>query len=99
MKKSCICLLCLLYVFTPARAQNLPIGDRMPALKVKNVFNYDRDWINFDDFKGKLVIVDFWSFGSTACFTSFPKMEELQNRFGDRIRVILVNRETKSQTK
>ncbi len=43
------------------------------------------------DFRGKLLILDFWYTGCPACIADFPKLEALQREFGDRIQILLVN--------
>lgn len=45
-----------------------------------------RDWINSEplklaDFHGKVLLVDFWTFGCWNCFRSFPWLKQLESRF------------------
>jgi len=44
------------------------------------------DWINskplsLADFKGKVVLIDFWTFGCWNCYRSFPWLNDLENRY------------------
>src|SRR5690606_35227639 len=57
----------------------------------------DRKSIRLSDFKGKLIILDFWSVGCPSCIAAFPKMEALQNEFPDDVKIFLVNREARSR--
>ncbi len=68
----------------------LYIGDTIPSLTFTNVFHNSGKPVSLDDFRGKLVILDFWNRWCHACVASFPEMEKLQNRFGDKIKILLV---------
>jgi thiol-disulfide isomerase/thioredoxin len=59
------------------------------------VYNYSRDTIRLSDFRGKLVILDFWSTICYGCITTFPLVDSLQKQFNDQIQIVLVGRETK----
>ena len=46
----------------------------------------ERDWINTQplklaDLRGKVVLVDFWTFGCWNCYRSFPWLKQLEARF------------------
>lgn len=69
----------------------VPVGETVPDLVFKNISNYTSASARLSDFKGKLVILDFWSTGCPSCIAAFPKMEKLQKTFGERIQIILVN--------
>src|SRR5690606_25618155 len=38
----------------------------------------------------KLILLDFWATWCSACLKGFPKMEDLQKQFGDRLKIIPV---------
>lgn len=49
----------------------------------------DRDWINsapltWADLDGKVVLVDFWTYGCWNCYRSFPWLSGLEAQFEDR---------------
>lgn len=73
----------------PVRA--LSIGDTVPDITLTNVYNYPDSVIRLSDLKGKLVILDFWATWCGSCIEAFPKMQELQEDFGEKLQVILVN--------
>lgn len=52
----------------------LSIGDTMPDITLHNVLNYKDSAIRLSDFRGKLVILDFWATWCTNCIGSFPKL-------------------------
>jgi thiol-disulfide isomerase/thioredoxin len=72
-------------------SKGLQVGDLMPDIALSPIMNNKTGKKRFADFKGKLVILDFWDIYCTNCIKAFPKMEKLQKEFGDRIQVILVN--------
>lgn len=69
----------------------LNIGDTVPDVRFSNLYNYDLPSLSLSDFKGKLVILDFWATWCGSCIESFPKMEALQKKFPGQIKVIMVN--------
>ncbi len=71
------------------------IGDSMPLITFSNVYNQHHVPLSPQDYKGKLVIIDFWSHWCGSCIEAFPKMEKLQKEFGDKIKVLLVTPDKK----
>jgi thiol-disulfide isomerase/thioredoxin len=83
----------LLPIFSGAQAplvKALHIGDTVPDITLTNVYNYPSSTITLSDLKGKLVILDFWATWCSACIRNFPKMESLQEEFGNKIQVLAV---------
>ena len=70
--------------------KTLKVGDKMPDLELGTVIN-NTGKQRFSDLKGKIVILDFWATTCKTCIASFPKMKALQEKFGDKIQIILVN--------
>lgn len=80
-------------------AGTLAIGDRVPDVTLPKVLNYEGETVKLSGFRGKLVILDFWSVGCAPCIQSMPKMQALQDKFQDRLQVILVTRDSEDQVK
>jgi thiol-disulfide isomerase/thioredoxin len=78
---------------TRLKAQNKPltVGDEVPDLTFKNIFNSSNAEIKLSDLRGKLVILDFWGVFCIPCIEEFPKLDSLQKMFGNEIRIIPVN--------
>lgn len=77
----------------------LKIGEKVPDFEFA-IKNYHSPTAKISDFKGKLLILDFWTTRCASCIYSFPKMEKLQKQYGDKIQVILVNvRESEAEIK
>ncbi len=78
--------LCLL------QAQELNINDQCPELTLK-VINYDREKVNLSDFRGKLLILDFWMPSCAPCIKAMPYLDSLQQVFDDKIQILPVTME------
>ncbi|MGE9310808.1 TlpA family protein disulfide reductase [Niabella sp. CJ426] len=68
----------------------LAVGDIVPDLTFANLINDPGKSAKLSDFKGKVVILDFWATWCTSCIASFPKVQELQSRFTNDLKVLLV---------
>ena len=55
--------------------------------------------VNLGDYKGKLIILDFWSITCADCIAGMSHMLELQEQFKDRIQVILVTHDKPNEVK
>lgn len=69
----------------------LKIGDTLPDIPLGSVINNYTGKTRFSEFKGKLIILDFWSTGCSSCISNFGHLEELQQEFKDQIQIFLVN--------
>jgi thiol-disulfide isomerase/thioredoxin len=75
----------------PDNLHPLAIGEQMPDYPLTKLMNYSSSTAKFSDFRGKWVILDFWSTGCMGCIQSFPKLLSLQQKFKDRVVMIMVN--------
>ena len=91
-----IIFIALALVFNQAIAQevqknkSLKIGEVVPDISFKLV-NSQKGKASLSEYRGKLVILDFWSTTCTVCIAQFSKLDSLQELFGDRIKLLLVN--------
>lgn len=76
----------------------LEAGEQLPDLEFKTLINSKSPSIRFSDFKGKLVILDFWSFNCVNCIEDFAKLEWLQKKFAGQVQILLVNHEDQKRT-
>lgn len=88
----------LLFICQGIKAQEVKIGDKVPEFTNTNVLNYHKPALSLSDFRGKVVLLDFWNTYCTYCIESFPKLDSLQKLFKDDLQIILVNSESKEKT-
>lgn len=74
----------------------LKAGDPMPdEIWETNLVMHDlkggSKTVPFKDLKGKVILFDFWSTTCSSCIQGFPKMEQLQKKYGKDLAIILVN--------
>ena len=94
----------LLTCCLPASAQknDLPVlksGDYIPQITLNKVINYPTGSIKMSDLKGKLVIFDFWNVRCSACIENFAHLDSLQDKFKDKLQVILVTYNNEEQVR
>lgn len=94
-----ITLISYLTIFNGYGQHALPlkVGEQFPNLVFTNVINHTQPELRISDFRGKLVILDFWSTWCSVCIAQFPKLDELQKQFGDSIKIITVGFDAKRQ--
>lgn len=68
----------------------LKIGEKVPDIEFTMV-NYPKRKVRLSDFEGKLVILDFWATWCGSCIAKFSKLESLQNVYGNKLQILLVN--------
>lgn len=71
----------------------LKIGDQCPDFKFDKIFNYSKSTAQLSDFKGKLVILDFWRTWCSPCVAGLPKMDSLEKKFKERLIILPVTSE------
>src|SRR3546814_10480554 len=78
-----------------ADIEPLQIGDTIPEylwhlpLQVVNHFK-GRETITLNDFRGKLIIPDFWATWCGSCVTDMPKIDELRHEFIEKANIFTI---------
>ncbi len=80
-------------------SQELKIGQQVPYYNITNVLNHETNQINLKDYRGKLVILDFWHFYCLSCLKTFAKIDSIQKQYNNQIQIILINRDDTGKTK
>lgn len=70
-------LLAALLLFTPA----LTLSQNAPQLTIKDLKGRD---VRLSDYKGKVVLVNFWATWCPPCLKEIPDLIKLQRDYGDR---------------
>ena len=89
LKKHTVAALLAGTFFTASAA--LKVGDTLPDLAS---FKFDGKLP--DSLTGKVVLVDFWASWCLPCAKSFPVLDELQKKYGDRLVILAVNVDEKA---
>ncbi|MBS1503669.1 MAG: TlpA family protein disulfide reductase, partial [Bacteroidetes bacterium] len=74
--------------------KHLTIGDTLPDLRFTLVNSSSQVSKEVADFKGKVILIDFWGTWCGPCVALMPKMDSLQNIFKDKLVVLPVTEET-----
>jgi len=84
----------LLPILSSAQAppvKTLTVGDTVPDITFQKVINSNDTILNLSDFKDKFIILDFWAVWCGACISELPRLDSLQQKYKDRLSIILVN--------
>lgn len=77
-----------------AQTKPLKIGENLPDnvwSTPLQLVNHPQKTITLNQDKDKLILLDFWATWCSSCLANFPKMEELQKQFGDKIKILAVS--------
>lgn len=80
--------------------KGIKIGEQVPNVSLTSLHNYKDKSGKFvssaqlSDFKGKLLILDFWATWCVPCLEMMPVMDSLQTIFGDQIQFLSVAYQT-----
>lgn len=68
-------------------------GDVLPDYKYVDISGSGH---SVSEFRGRIVLLDFWTLGCTPCMESMPVLNRLNNEYGDRLSIISINLNTGS---
>lgn len=68
----------------------LSVGMKMPDITFDNVDHYSKKQVSTSDFRGRWLILDYWTAFCSTCIESQPRMDTLQRAFKDDVTVLLV---------
>ena len=66
------------------------VGEKVPDIYLGKLINYRLKTAKVSDFHGRLIILDFWNVHCVTCIKQFPKLERLQEKFGNKILILPV---------
>jgi thiol-disulfide isomerase/thioredoxin len=75
-------LLLLMVCFMPVAGFSTNQEQIAPDFTVQNLLD-DAQQVSLEQYKGKVVYLDFWASWCSPCLKSFPFMDELQAEYGD----------------
>ncbi|GGA95667.1 redoxin domain-containing protein [Mucilaginibacter rubeus] len=68
----------------------LEIGNKVPEIVLSNVLNHQEHQVSIADFKGKILILDFWATWCSPCIAMIPKLDSLQREFAGKVQILPV---------
>lgn len=69
----------------------LKIGEKVPDIFLGELLNVPGKQLGkISDYKNRLLILDFWSVWCSVCIAQFPKIQKLQQKFGEKIALLPV---------
>lgn len=68
---------------------NSRIGEPCPDIEIPHIINFSQSSAHISDFRGKILIIDFFTIYCRGCVLSFPKYDSLQREFKDKIQILL----------
>ena len=72
----------------PSRGEGLETGRPAPAFKLPDTGGQQ---ISLDQYKGKVVLLDFWATWCGPCRMTMPVLESLQKEYPDRLVLLAIN--------
>lgn len=71
------------------------VGDTLPDIAISNLIHHTSTKAKLSDFKGRIIIIDFWATWCIPCLKAMPKLDSVQKKYIDRIKVLSVTSETR----
>ena len=75
---------------------NLPevvnVGDQMVD---GDLYDMKGNLHHLSEFKGKYIMLDFWSLGCGPCLQSFPELKEVSEKYKDSLEIVSISMDTK----
>lgn len=92
------CFYCLLLMLCPYLSPAQPVavkpfqpGDAVPDIPFTKMINHPAPSATLSQYKGKLVILDFWATWCSACIKKFNMLDSMQRKYPNQLQVILIN--------
>jgi thiol-disulfide isomerase/thioredoxin len=97
-------MLCLnFWAKAQSNIMQLRVGDKLPKaiwdIPMEFYKNGQYTTETLSQYKGKIILLDFWASWCTNCIDALPKIKKLQETFGESIQVLLVNSTGSGETK
>ena len=96
MKKALIGVVALLCLWSKGQGQGvkaLEVGDEVPEMRFRILNSRaigDPEEVTLSQYRGKLVILDFWGRYCSPCIKALPAIDSLQKTFKDKVKVITI---------
>ncbi|WP_196939323.1 peroxiredoxin family protein [Sphingobacterium pedocola] len=71
-------------------SKQVRVGGAMPSIPPQAVLFYKQDNIMLNDYKDKVLILDFFDTYCSSCIASLPKLQKLQDEMGNQLQIVMV---------
>ncbi len=78
------------YAFGQSPIKEIKIGEKVPDVFLGKILNSKTTSARFSDYKGKVVLIDFYATWCVPCIAALPKLDSLQKEFKDQLVVLPV---------
>ncbi len=75
------------------------IGDIVPPVQIKNIYNAPALESNLSAYKDQLLILDFMATNCSSCIKALPRFDSLQKVYGTRLQILLVTDQSAAKVK
>jgi cytochrome c biogenesis protein CcmG/thiol:disulfide interchange protein DsbE len=72
-----------------SKAKHTDVGDKAYNFKLQN---YNKTYTKLSDFKGKMVIINYFATWCKPCQDEAPELEAFQKDYGDKYNLLMINR-------
>jgi cytochrome c biogenesis protein CcmG/thiol:disulfide interchange protein DsbE len=91
-----VCLVLILLVLiltkcnrpTSEQRSEVEVGKAAPLFKLRNLTGGE---VSLDQYKGKVVVLDFWATWCGPCRMTMPLLENLQKEYGNKFSLLTIN--------
>lgn len=90
-------LLLLLSLLAQLTHGQIKVGQPVGQIRLPQLLNAKSSVNYLDQFKGKVVWLEFWATWCSPCISAMPHLEKLQNEFAGRLQVIAISTEKKKR--
>ena len=89
---------CLGVLSQPLSAASLAIGDPAPSIgSIKSLNSADGAAIDINNYRGKVILIDFWATWCGPCVSSIPHVEGLHKKYGKQGLVVIGHTDASSR--
>ncbi|MFC7523225.1 TlpA family protein disulfide reductase [Parapedobacter sp. GCM10030251] len=74
-----------------AQKPMISVGHALPNWKLPEIKKQTTDTLTSSDFKGKMILVEFWIKNCGYCLAAFPELKALQEKYGKQIEILSIN--------
>ena len=70
----------LVFILLPFNAFAISVGDTVPSFKARSIDGSNT--VAVEEYRGKVVLIDFWASWCPPCLKSLPKYDDLRREIG-----------------